>query len=152
MNCRTLLVYAENSSLREMHLLRIPSDERFFELVLLFWTPHGPAVPTAFVFTEIAGRKVDVKRAVVGYSGYLRFDFLRVDVDAARVESFEQAHNDDGRFSAAQMSEDGRELHAIDFWDRTLLHVYSLDTHAWSRVLLDGAALSGKVGVVSFNT
>ncbi|KAI6230543.1 hypothetical protein M3Y99_01054500 [Aphelenchoides fujianensis] len=107
-------------------LLRMHVEVGEFEALQLAAHDSAPA----YVLTEIAGKQVDVKRAVLqlrSKSSQLRFGRLHVDDARLDVDWTEPV---DGAENFFQLSKDGRSLFGISTKEYDLLFVYDLEQKA----------------------
>ncbi|KAI6234946.1 hypothetical protein M3Y99_00746100 [Aphelenchoides fujianensis] len=126
----------------EVELLRLREDSDVFEPVLLERKASRPF--QLFVFAEITGDGVDVKRAVLGKHGTI--NFCRLNVDEGRMEIFHTA--DTGHFFphasvyslpvfSVHLSANGEELYFFDENHLNALNVYSLTDKKWTEAAID---------------
>ncbi|KAI6219778.1 hypothetical protein M3Y99_01643500 [Aphelenchoides fujianensis] len=118
-NATTIVALGESG----LWLLRMHVEDAEFEVLQLAAHESAPA----YVSTEIAGKEVDVKRAVIQlHSSSVQLLFGRLHVDDARLdvdwtEPVEDAQN------FFQLSKDGRSLFGISTEDYDVMHVYDLE-------------------------
>ncbi|KAI6241914.1 hypothetical protein M3Y99_00294500 [Aphelenchoides fujianensis] len=115
-------------------LLRLSVEENTYDAVVL---QHRtlPLLP-AYVFTEISGTNVELKRATAERAPTSRVHFVRLNVDAARLQVGREERTD--RPLVHRLSEDGRSLYAIDLDRPTILCVFDLEQQTWSSSKLKG--------------
>ncbi|KAI6242084.1 hypothetical protein M3Y99_00247900 [Aphelenchoides fujianensis] len=108
---------------RGLSLLRMDVEGESFETIKL---AEHEAVPT-YVLTEITGKDVDVKHAVIHKQWTSRtICFCRLHVDDARLDvDWTERAEDAGLFF--QLSKDGRSLFGISTKEYDVLHVYDIE-------------------------
>ncbi|KAI6230673.1 hypothetical protein M3Y99_01037700 [Aphelenchoides fujianensis] len=119
----TLVIAAETKAL---WLVRLNPEDGSFRLIELEGDLGQSPV---YVFTEIRGRGVDVRRAIV--NGNQRMRFVRLDVDAGRLQVDGEDEMDD-RDCSFGLSPDGRRLYAVSRNSLTRLHVFDMTSRRWS--------------------
>ncbi|KAI6233166.1 hypothetical protein M3Y99_00942400 [Aphelenchoides fujianensis] len=140
----------------ELHLIGLHVARGNYERILLHRREVGPNF-TAFVLAEIIGQQVDVTQASLhDRAPATSLVFFRLDIDEPRAfVQRELAHDEPQRaFHCIQMSNDGRQLYAIDGQTRNFLYVYSLDERKWTKETLDVGAFGDEtfeVGSSSFS-
>ncbi|KAI6233183.1 hypothetical protein M3Y99_00944100 [Aphelenchoides fujianensis] len=118
-NSTTIVALGE----RGLWLLRLHAEDGEFETIQL--AAHD-AAPT-YVLTEIAGKEVDVRQAVLqlrSTSSQLRFG--RLHVDDARLD-VDWTESVDGAENFFQLSKDGRSLFGISTKEYDVLYVYDIE-------------------------
>ncbi|KAI6234190.1 hypothetical protein M3Y99_00826500 [Aphelenchoides fujianensis] len=116
-------------------LLRLDVESGTFEAIEL---ERRPDYSATYVFTEICGTHVELKRTVLEQYYSSEYRFVRLDVDEARLEvdAVEQLTVD----LDLHLTADGRWLYGLTIYHSRLntLHVFDIERQKWSTKKLTG--------------
>ncbi|KAI6238788.1 hypothetical protein M3Y99_00660900 [Aphelenchoides fujianensis] len=122
---------------KALYRLRFSDDGDVYECTLVSHT--GESLSWTIVFSQITGRQVDVKQAVLGSRGDLAFYHVDVDEPRAIEQSGDIELPENTRF-VGRLSENGRKFYAMGE-DPKVLHVYWLNEKAWTEAVLNTDAM-----------